>query len=282
MSQEKEIIQKEYSNNSGEDQGSKNYRKYLEDTEVAKFYYSNHVNQTYDYVQKIKSEVFPLGRWQIDIMEVISLLDEIVDKSDPDNDRKQIVHAIQTGEACRKALPEYDWFHLMGFIHDLGKVLHHPRMHNLPQWLVVGDTFPLGCAFSNKCVYPDYFAENSDSKNPLYSTQLGIYQENIGFDNVQMSFGHDEYLYQVLKQNQCLLPEEALYVIRYHSFYPWHTHNAYEYLASEKDKSFLTFLRTFQKCDLYSKVEEEVDIEKILPYYTGLIKKYFPSSNLSW
>lgn len=282
MSEEKEVFEKEFSNDKLENENFKKYRKYLENTEVAKFYYLNHVNQTYDYVQKIKGEVFPLGRWQIDILEVISLLDEIYDKSDPDNDRKQIVHAIQTAEACRKSYPEYDWFHLMGFIHDLGKVLHHPRMHNLPQWSVVGDTFPLGCAFSDKCVFHEYFQENSDSKNPLYSTELGIYEAKIGFENLQMSFGHDEYLYQVLKYNQCLLPEEALYVIRFHSFYPWHSHNAYEYLASEKDWGYLNYLKTFQKCDLYSKVDEQVDVEKLLPYYKDLIKKYFPNSILSW
>jgi inositol oxygenase len=209
-------------------------------------------------------------------------LDEIVDNSDPDNDRKQIVHAIQTGEACRKALPESDWFHLMGFLHDLGKVLHHPRMHNLPQWAVVGDTFPLGCAYSEKCVFPDYFKENPDFGNPTYSSKLGIYEENTGFDNVTMSFGHDEYLYQVLKNNDCQLPEEALYVIRYHSFYPWHSHGGYDYLANEKDRTFLPLLKTFQKCDLYSKVAEEIKVDELLPYYRGLIKKYFKSSILSW
>ncbi len=281
MSGESETCEKEQmaqENNEPE----KNYRKYLQDSEVAKFYYLNHINQSYDYVQKIKSEIFPLGKWKIEILEVISLLDEIVDQSDPDNDRKQIVHAIQTGEACRKALPEHDWFHLMGFLHDLGKVLHHPKMHNLPQWAVVGDTFPVGCAFSEQCVYPEYFQENPDYQHPLYSTKLGIYQANEGLNKVQMSFGHDEYLYQVLKHSDCQLPEEALFVIRYHSFYPWHSHGAYDYLASEKDGQLLKFVQTFQKCDLYSKVEEEVKVDELLPYYQGLIKKYFSSSVLSW
>jgi len=30
-----------------------------------------------------------------------------------------------------------------------------------------------------------------------------------------MSWGHDEYMYQVLKHNKTTLPEEALYMIRY-------------------------------------------------------------------
>jgi hypothetical protein len=34
-----------------------------------------------------------------------------------------------------------------------------------------------------------------------------------------MSWGHDEYMYQVLKHNKSNLPEEALYIIRYASVY---------------------------------------------------------------
>ena len=38
---------------------------------------------------------------------------------------------------------------------------------------------------------------------------------NCGLYNVHMSWGHDEYLYQIV--HDCLL-EEAAYIIRYHSF----------------------------------------------------------------
>jgi len=33
-------------------------------------------------------------------------------------------------------------------------------------------------------------------------------------DNVTMSWGHDEYLYRVLRHNSTTLPDEALYMIR--------------------------------------------------------------------
>jgi len=254
----------------------------LEYTKVAEFYNLNHLNQTYELVQKIKSEYLPIGRWKYDIFEVINLMDEIIDDSDPDTQRSQIYHFLQTGEACRKAFPDKDWFHLLGFIHDLGKVSAHAKMHNLPQWAVVGDTFPVGCAFSEKCVFPDYFKLNPDFDHEVYSTKLGIYSEKTGFDNLQMSWGHDEYLYQVLVHNKCTMPEEALYVIRYHSFYPWHQRKAYSHFASEKDIELLPLVRAFQKCDLYSKVEQDIVIEDLLPYYQGLIKKYLPSTILEW
>ncbi len=258
------------------------YRNYKKNTKVSENYYRNRTLQTYEGVKKTQSEVFPLGRWKMDILEVFNLLDDIVDQSDPDTKRKQLLHAVQTGESCRTFHPDKDWFHLLGFIHDLGKVLTHEKMHSLPQWNVTGDTFPVGCEFSEKCIFSDFFQDNPDSKNEIYSTKLGVYKENVGFDNVLMSFGHDEYLYQVLKANDCLLPEEALYCVRYHSFYPWHQEGAYANLASGKDLTLLPLLKEFQKCDLYSKVDEEVDLANTLPYYQGLMKKYFPNSILKW
>ena len=63
------------------------------------------------------------------VWEALELLNEVVDDSDPDTSWPQIVHALQTAEAIRQAHPgpEHEWFVLTGLIHDLGKVLAHPR-----------------------------------------------------------------------------------------------------------------------------------------------------------
>jgi len=47
-----------------------------------------------------------------------------------------------------------------------------------------------------------------------FSTKFGMYKPNCGLENVIMSWGHDEYMYQVLRHNKTTLPEEALYMIR--------------------------------------------------------------------
>jgi len=60
-----------------------------------------------------------------------------------------------------------------------------------------------------------FIPENPDSKDPKLSSRLGVYTENCGLENVIMSWGHDEYLYRVLKANTCHLPDEALYPIRW-------------------------------------------------------------------
>ena len=58
-----------------------------------------------------------------------------------------------------------DWLQLTGLIHDVGKVM---ALWGEPQWAVVGDTFPVGCKFSDKCVFPELFKDNPDFEDPRY------------------------------------------------------------------------------------------------------------------
>lgn len=58
-----------------------------------------------------------------------------------------------------------DWLQLTGLIHDVGKLL---ALWGEPQWAAVGDTFPVGCAFSEKCVFHNFFEKNPDNSHPVY------------------------------------------------------------------------------------------------------------------
>ena len=103
----------------------------------------------------------------------------------PDTDVSQIEHLLQTAEAIRRdGHPR--WFILTGLIHDLGKIL---CLYGEPQWAVVGDTFPVGCALSDKIVFPEFFADNPDAANPEYQTPSGIYCAGCGLDNVDCPGG---------------------------------------------------------------------------------------------
>lgn len=241
---------------------------------VREFYRINHRNQTLDFVKAKKREFLALCRRRMGVWEAIEYLNTLVDDSDPDTDLTQIEHLLQTSEAIR-ADGHPDWFVLTGLIHDLGKIL---CLWGEPQWCVVGDTFPVGCAFSEKIVFPRFFADNPDSVVPEYQTRCGIYEEGAGLDNVHMSWGHDEYLYNVVKD---YLPEEALYMIRYHSFYAAHRENAYDHLMSEHDREMFRWVRAFNPYDLYSKAATRPDVKALRPYYEGLIGKYFPPT-LAW
>ena len=136
------------------------------------------------------------------VWEAMEFLNTLVDDSDPDTDLSQIEHLLQTAEAIRRdGHPR--WFVLTGLIHDLGKIL---CLFGEPQWAVVGDTFPVGCAFSDKIVFPEFFADNPDAQVPEYQTPCGIYEPGCGLDSVHLSWGHDEYLYHVVKD---YLPEPS-------------------------------------------------------------------------
>lgn len=252
------------------------YRVYNESTpaHVKNFYFLNHMGQTLDFVLQKRAEYLPLQKKQMDIWEAIDFFDTLVDESDPDLDLPQRYHMFQTAEALRRdGCPR--WLILTGFIHDLGKIL---ALYGEPQWAVVGDTFPVGCAFSDKVVFPEFFVTNPDFSHPLYSREYGIYSPGCGLDHVHMSWGHDEYLYQVVKNH---LPFEASYIIRYHSFYAAHREGAYETLMNAQDKHMLPWLKFFSRYDLYSKSTEKLDIDLLMPYYQDLVFEYFPSP-LNW
>ncbi|KAL5728938.1 inositol oxygenase [Ranunculus cassubicifolius] len=248
---------------------------------VEEFYRTNHINQTYEFANKKKEEYMKLNRVEMGIWECCELLNEFVDESDPDLDEPQIEHLLQSAEACRRDYPDEDWLHLTALIHDLGKVLLHPKFGEEPQWAVVGDTFPLGCAFDESIIYYQYFKENPDMNNPAYNTKLGVYKENCGLDKITMTWGHDEYMYGVMKANKTTLPPAALFIIRFHSFYSMHREGAYRYLMNEEDHEMLKWLKIFNKYDLYSKSKVRINQEEVKPYYLSLIDKYFPEK-LRW
>ena len=147
-------------------------------------------------------------------------------------DLSQLEHLLQTAEQIRHdGHPR--WFILTGLIHDLGKIL---CLFGEPQWAVVGDTFPVGCRYSEHIVFPEFFPGNPDWNVARYQTECGIYEPGCGLDRVHMSWGHDEYLYQVVKD---FLPPEALYMIRYHSFYAAHRDGEYTHLMDARDRELL-------------------------------------------
>ncbi len=243
---------------------------------VREFYRLNHAYQTYAFVKGKKDEfVYSENkRRSMSILEAIDYLNTLIDDSDPDIDLPQLQHLLQTSEAIR--LKGYDdWFVLTGLIHDLGKVL---CLFGEPQWAVVGDTFPVGCRFSEKIVYPEFFEANPDSKDPRYNTRLGVYEEGCGLRNVEMSWGHDEYMYHQVKD---YLPEPALYMIRYHSFYAWHREGEYTFLTDDHDREMLPWVKRFNPFDLYTKCPKEPDWDELQSYYKDLISKYLPSE-MEW
>jgi inositol oxygenase len=292
-------------------------------TKVSKTYKDMLENHTIKYAISMNDKYTNGPYQNLDIWKVINLLDDIVDESDPDNDLPQIVHSYQTGESILnryfndigefknnyikclftneewnnlpeiyqdeydttlnnyyKHIEDWSWFPLIGFIHDLGKVMLLREWGSLPQWAVVGDTFPVGIELSESYImFESMYHNNNDSING----NMNIYTENCGFNKVIFNWSHDEYIASFTERNGFGFPLEAIYILRYHSFYSWHTprnlERGYTNLANIKDWKMLPLLKAFQKADLYSKMRTIPNINEIKYKYDDLIKKYFKSSN---
>ena len=255
-------------NKDKEQKEFRNYEETVKDS-VKEFYRLNHKYQTFDFVMQKKEDYLKFDKREMPIWQAFDFLNELVDDSDPDTDLDQMQHLLQTSEAIRND-GHPDWMVLVGLIHDMGKVL---CLFGEPQWAVVGDTFPVGCAYSDKIVYPEFFKNNPDFSNEAYQSKLGVYTENCGLDKVHMSWGHDEYVYHMMKD---YIPEPGLYMLRYHSFYSQHRENAYNHLMNEKDHEMFKWVNLFNPYDLYSKNPNQKSWEELKPYYQELVAKYLP------
>ena len=244
------------------------------------FYVKQHQTQTLSFVQKKLAEYQNLNRMKMNMHRALEMLDDFVDPSDPDVDLPNSVHAYQTAERIRKKRPLQEQLQLTGLIHDLGKVLFK---FGEESEVVVGDTYALGCPFPKSIVYYDTMKQNPDFKNPLLNEGLGIYSKGCGIEKLKICFGHDEYLYLVLKNNKNhKLDKKYWDIIRFHSFYPWHTGKAYQEFMTEANQNLLEDVLDFNQFDLYSK--EDIDFkltDEIKEYYQKLIDKYFPEE-LNW
>lgn len=247
------------------------YRNYSEperDT-VREFYRLNHTYQTFDFVLQKEAEFLKFNKKEMPVWKAFDFLNQLVDDSDPDTDLDQFQHLLQTSEAIRRD-GHPDWMVMVGLLHDMGKVL---CLFGEPQWAVVGDTFPVGCAYADKIVYPEFFVNNPDYTNPAYNTRYGVYAPNCGLRNVHMSWGHDEYVYNMVKDH---LPEPALYMLRYHSFYSQHREHAYDHLMDDHDREMFKWVKLFNHYDLYSKNPTPPNWAELKPYYEELVAKYLP------
>jgi inositol oxygenase len=225
------------------------------------------------------------------IREMFTVLAEYVDRSDPDTDEPNLFHMLQTAERARE-VGESEEAVLSCLIHDMGKAMFiwcddekkngQDGTGNGEQWALGGDTFVVGAALPDCCVYPELNALNPDMKDSRYNTLNGRYEPGCGMMSLSFAYGHDEYIYQWCKANDVKFSEETLAFLRLHSCYPWHRGGAYRhFMNGESDEKLLQAVLRLNKFDLYSKSDKKPDVEALWPYYQGLIDKFCPGS-LAW
>eukprot|EP01032_Pedospumella_encystans_P013532 gene13532-15574_t len=260
---------------------------------VTNHYRLMRTHQTLEFVDKMLAKYsFKEPRQKMTIREAFTKLETYVDSSDPDVGLPNLVHMLQTAEGIRK-LGHPEWMQLVGLIHDMGKIMFLWGDDSIgqngtalgAQWALGGDTWVAGCRIPDCTVMPEFNKLNPDMANDKYNTELGIYQPNCGLENVKFAYGHDEYMYQFMKANNCTVPPEGYAMIRYHSCYPWHTGGAYRNLMTQADHDLLPWVLEFNKFDLYTKDDRPVEenyAANLWPYYEGLIAKFFPQAELNW
>jgi inositol oxygenase len=237
--------------------------------------------QTFDYVQRMKAKYLTFSN-PMDLWSAMEKLNHLIDVSDPDLNLPNIQHLAQSAEAIRQD-KRPDWMQLVGLIHDLGKMMYlwgsdEDGTSQAEQWGLVGDVFVVGCRLPDTVVYPEFNDLNPDMHDERYNTDLGVYQEGCGIDNVHLAWGHDEYFYQVLKNHPGnKIPEEGMVMVRYHSFYPWHSEGSYEKLTNKKDKQYKDWIKDFNQYDLYSKSNHMYQLEELKDYYQPIAEKYLGS-----
>lgn len=263
---------------TGELQYLKSLRAYdVAEMNVKKLYEVARVFHTPSTVRRLR-ETYAAGKQglSLSIWEVMDKLKSFKDISDPDVDVPNDQHALQTAEAIRKAgLPR--WMQFVGLIHDFGKILHlwgnkDDGTSMDTQFSLVGDTFIVGYKYPEELIYPEFnsLQENSDK-------EFEIYDKNCGLDNCLVSYGHDEYLYQVLKYSDAKLPEHALKIVRYHSLYVWHDKDAYSELENKDDVLLKGWIKLFNQYDLYSKRNKPINLNEVKSYYSELSSEYLPN-----
>ena len=207
------------------------------------------------------------------VLERFEALAGLRDESDGDLEgMSQLGHALQTANAMRRDGLDEGWIAL-ALIHDLGKILLD---HGEAPEFVVGDTHPLGCAFSPDIRHAELLEANPDAHEARYSTRLGIYEAGCGLDAVTFSYGHDEYLHEIVRDH---VPDEIGWLIRYHSFQS--VADDYAFLFDERDRRLReSDMRVFARYDLYSKHPDDVSTAH-LDGYRELLDRRFPEP-LDW
>lgn len=258
---------------------STNLREYQENSKQYFVYKEMHHNQTLEFVKNMKNKYSNLHTRNIkyNVKQVLQELNNFIDPSDPDVNEPNIIHAYQTAERIRTIHPLNKELQITGLIHDLGKILFK---FNEPVWAIVGDTYVLGCEFPKTIIYYDTLKQNEEFNK---HNKFGIYYEKCGLENLHLAYGHDEYLYQVLLENKSIhtLSEKYMNIIRYHSFYPWHTEDSYTHFMNDSDHVLLKDVKNFNKFDLYSKQDNYFISDEIIEYYNNLLDEYFPN-DLFW
>lgn len=238
-------------------------RSYIEAREsIHHFYVTQHTQLTFDKCISLNNQFDESKKKYYTVSDLMCMADTIYDESDPDTSLSQTVHAYQS---ANKALENNEplWMIASLLIHDLGKCIH--KLCGIPMHFLVGDTYPLDVPPQRESIV---FGESV-----LDLTDRG---KRKGCGLMSLTFtGHDEMLWKALLQTEHTLPQQALYCIRFHSFYPYFDQGAYSEYTNDYDTHMLPILKKFNNYDLYSK-DNQIITDAIRTDINNIVNMYLP------
>jgi inositol oxygenase len=78
------------------------------------------------------------------------------------------------------------------------------------------------------------------------------------------------------------LPEAGMAMIRYHSFYPWHSGGSYKQLLKKEDGRYMDWIRDFNQYDLYTKSNKTYTLDEVRQHYEPIAHKYLGEGPIFW
>ena len=157
-------------------------------------------------------------------------------------------------------------------------------------WTICGNSRVVGCAAPSDTAYGEFRVRNDDDEDVRFATLNGIYQPHCGFDHVLMTWTGPEYMYHMLKFNGVDIPDEGLHMLRYFTFYDWHTVNHYSSLANDDDVDMKSFVADFHGVwqNASRGLRETRDMSDAecehlwITHYSHIVQKYDAHRLLKW
>lgn len=239
---------------------------YTTDTPLRRCHYRHcWTKQTTDYVKEMKEKFTNFSLAKMTLREVIDVVRSV--RCHPHN-TQTIGASIRTlsfraAEKARSA-GQPDWVQLVALIHNLGTVISLLDAQTATDaedgynWTIASRSRVVGCVAPDRASFSEFRKLNAEDQH--FSTPEGIYDLHCGLDNVLLSWSGPEYMYNCMKYNGALLPDEGFAMLRYFCLGDWHTHDEYKHLTNEEDEIMKMFVSEFDSLrrSALSEIDQEL------------------------
>jgi inositol oxygenase len=155
-------------------------------------------------------------------------------------------------------------------------------------WTLARRTRVVGCAAPARVHFGEFRHLNKDERDDRYSSLQGMYELHCGLNQVLLAWTGPEYMYQMLRHNGIMIPEEGFAMLRFFALGDWHAHNEYECLTDDIDILMQPFVSDFDHLRRSArrsccKDMSDKECEELWGgYYEYIVEKYAGDGLLKW